>query len=72
MLRMTFSTLVETENHYFYEHKTSKASIYPVSTHKIFLHWDIPFSSEQSIIIFPAKSQPGASCQEAVKAGCPI
>lgn len=48
--------------------KTSKASIYPVSTHIIFLYWDIQFSSEWSIIIFPVKPKP---CQEAAKVGCP-
>lgn len=58
MLRMTFSTLLETENHCFYECKTSKASIYPDSTHIMFLYWSIPFSSEWSIMIFPVKSQP--------------
>lgn len=48
--------------------KTSKGSIYPVLTHIIFLYWDIPFSCEWTIMIFPVKSQP---CQEAAKVGCP-
>lgn len=49
MLRMTFSILLETGNHYFYKCKSRKSSIYPVSIHITFLYWDIAFPAECSV-----------------------